>query len=233
MGRRGMTCRSRPSATLPEVAHMTALIYTIIVAVLVAADQLTKRVVVTHMELNETIPAIDGLLNWTYILNDGASFGMLSGKTTLLLITTGVVMAVLAFYLYSGRMTHITGKASALLILAGGIGNCIDRVFNDGKVIDFIDIDPIFSFPKFNVADCCVTVGGVLFCVFMIFFYEEKNKKAAVGTAAAAAGIAGELAAEIDVEESAASEESADPEAVPAEGSADNTAEAPDAPAAE
>jgi len=155
---------------------MTALIYTIIVAVLVAADQLTKRVVVTHMELNQTIPAVDGLLNWTYILNDGASFGMLGGQTVLLLVVTGVVMAVLAFYLYSGRMKHITGKLAALLILAGGIGNLIDRVFNDGKVVDFIDIDPIFSFPKFNVADCCVTVGGVLFCVFMLFFCEEEGK---------------------------------------------------------
>ncbi len=189
---------------------MTALIYTIIVAVLVAADQLTKRAVVTHMELNQTIPAIDGLLNWTYILNDGASFGMLSGKTTLLLITTGIVMAVLAFYLYSGKMTHITGKMAALLILAGGIGNCIDRVFNDGKVIDFIDIDPIFSFPKFNVADCCVTVGGVLFCVFMIFFCEDDKKKAKVtGTAAAAAGIAGEIAVDINMENPAVTEESA------------------------
>ncbi len=179
---------------------MTALIYTIIVALLVAADQLTKRLVVTHMELNQTIPAIDGLLNWTYILNDGASFGMLSGKTTLLLITTGVVMAVLAFYLYSGKMTHITGKLSALLILAGGIGNCIDRVFNDGRVIDFIDIDPIFSFPKFNVADCCVTVGGVLFCIFVIFFYDDKKKKDVVGTAAAAAIIGGEIMAEVNGE---------------------------------
>lgn len=212
---------------------MTALIYTIIVAVLVAADQLTKRAVVTHMELNETIPAIDGLLNWTYILNDGASFGMLSGQTTLLLITTGIVMAVLAFYLYSGRMTHITGKASALLILAGGIGNCIDRVFNDGRVIDFIDIDPIFSFPKFNVADCCVTVGGVLFCVFMIFFCDDKKKKEAVGTAAAAAGVAGEIAVDVAVEESAEEAPAAE-DCVPAEDAAEElTAEVPEAPAAE
>ncbi|MBE6760587.1 MAG: signal peptidase II [Ruminococcaceae bacterium] len=212
---------------------MTALIYTIIVAVLVAADQLTKRAVVTHMELNQTIPAIDGLLNWTYILNDGASFGMLSGKTTLLLITTGIVMAVLAFYLYSGRMTHITGKLSALLILAGGIGNCIDRVFNDGKVIDFIDIDPIFSFPKFNVADCCVTVGGVLFCVFMIFFCDDKKK--ITGTAAAAAGIAGELTVDINMEthvatkENVPAEEAVSEEAVSVE---ENTSDA-DNPAAE
>lgn len=162
---------------------MTALIYTIIVAVLVAADQLTKRAVVTHMELNETIPAIDGLLNWTYILNDGASFGMLGGKTAFLLVVTGIVMVAIAFMLYSGKLKHITGVASALLILAGGIGNLIDRVFNDGKVIDFIDIDPIFSFPKFNIADCCVCIGGALFCVFVLFFYDEKKKTPAAAKA--------------------------------------------------
>lgn len=158
---------------------MTALIYTILIALLVAADQLTKRVVVTHMELGETMHAIPGVLDWTYILNDGASFGMMGGKTLFLIVMTCLVMGVLAYFLYSRSFRHITGIISAILILAGGIGNCIDRVFNDGKVIDFIDIDPIFSFPKFNIADCCVTCGGVLFCIFILFFYEEKDKKAA------------------------------------------------------
>lgn len=167
---------------------MTALIYTIIVAVLVAADQLTKRAVVTHMELNETIPAIDGLLNWTYILNDGASFGMLGGKTAFLLVVTGIVMVILAFLLYTGKFKHITGKISALLILSGGIGNLIDRVFNNGLVIDFIDIDPIFSFPKFNFADCCVCVGGALFCVFVLFFYDDKKAPRAAAAIDGAAG---------------------------------------------
>jgi len=188
---------------------MTALIYTIIVAVLVAADQLTKRAVVTHMELNETIPAIDGLLNWTYILNDGASFGMLGGKTAFLLTVTGIIMAAMAFMLYSGRIKHITGKISALLILAGGIGNCIDRVFNGGKVIDFIDIDPIFSFPKFNVADCCVCVGGALFCVYVLFFYDEKKKD--IAAAVGAAGKGGASVAIVTTEEPVtAVEETAD-----------------------
>jgi len=156
---------------------MTALIYTVVIALLIAADQITKHIVVANMELGQSIPAIDGLLNWTYILNDGASFGMLGGKTVFLIIVTCAVMGVLAYFLYSGKFEHITGKISGMLILAGGIGNLIDRIFNDGRVVDFIDIDPIFSFPKFNVADCCVTCGGVLFCIFVLFFYDEKNKK--------------------------------------------------------
>lgn len=156
---------------------MTALIYTIVVVLLVAADQLTKWLVVSNMELYQTIHAIDGLLDWTYILNDGASFGMMGGKTVFLIIVTCVVMGVLAFFLYSGKIEHITGKIASLLILSGGIGNLIDRIFNDGKVIDFIDIDPIFTFPKFNVADCCVVCGGILFCVYVMSFYEDKAKK--------------------------------------------------------
>lgn len=191
--------RSQPkgsrSAAHPEVMHMTALIYTIVIAVLVAADQLTKRAVVSHMQLGETIPVIDGLLDWTYILNDGASFGMLGGQTVLLLVTTGLVMLAVAVALYSGKFDkHWTGTLAGLLILSGGIGNCIDRVFNEGKVVDFIDICQLFDFPKFNVADCCVTVGGVLFCIFVLFFYDDK-KKETIAAAAAAAGTVGAVSA--------------------------------------
>jgi len=202
---------------------MTALIYTIVIAVLVAADQLTKLVVIKNMELGESIPAIDGLLDWTYILNDGASFGMLGGKTTLLLITTGIVMLAVAVGLYAGKFDkHWTGKLSAMLILSGGIGNCIDRVFNDGRVVDFIDISPIFEFPKFNFADCCVTVGGVLFCIFILFFYDEK-KKDSEEAATAAAVSAEETSAEIasaeedipvqEITEAASAEDASAPEA--------------------
>jgi len=163
---------------------MTALIYTIVLLLLVGADQLTKYIVVSNMELGQTIHAIDGLLDWTYILNDGASFGMLGGKTVFLIIVTCVVMAVLGFVLYSGRIKHITGNIAVLLILSGGIGNLIDRIFNNGLVVDFIDIDPIFTFPKFNVADCCVTCGAVLLFVFVLFFYEDKDKSKAAAEAA-------------------------------------------------
>lgn len=221
---------------------MTALIYTIIVLLLVAADQYTKWLVVTNMELGQTIHAIDGLLDWTYILNDGASFGMMGGKTIFLIVVTCLVMGVLAFFLYSGLIKHITGRIAALLILSGGIGNLIDRIFNDGRVIDFIDIDPIFSFPKFNIADCCVTCGGVLFCIFIAFFYEDKKKKdeetvpvgAAVAAAVAAAGTAAveTVSAAQVTEDIAPAAECAVEQAAPDTISEDNT-EASEEPAAE
>lgn len=159
---------------------MTALIYTVVILLLIGLDQLTKWIVVSNMELNQTIHAIDGLLDWTYILNDGASFGMMGGKTVLLVIVTCAAMGVLGYFLYAGKLEHITGQIAGMLILAGGIGNLIDRLFNNGLVVDFIDIDPmlepLLTFPKFNIADCCVVCGGVLFCVFILFFYEEKKK---------------------------------------------------------
>ena len=173
---------------------MTALIYTIVIILLIAADQITKHIVVANMELNQTVPAIEGLLDWTYILNDGASFGMMGGKTVFLIIVTCAVMGVLAWFLYSGKLEHITGQISGMLILAGGIGNLIDRIFNNGLVVDFIDIDPmlepLFTFPKFNVADCCVCCGGVLFCVYILFFYDDKKKQAAEAPAEVSSGSA-------------------------------------------
>lgn len=161
---------------------MYAIICTAVIALLVGLDQLTKYIVVSNMTLNQTVHAIDGLLDWTYILNDGASFGMLGGMRWFLIVFTALVMGFIAYVLYTRRFRHPLGTTSLVLVLSGGIGNLIDRVLNHGLVIDFIDIDPIFSFPKFNVADCCVTCGAVLLCVYILFFFEEKKKKTAERT---------------------------------------------------
>lgn len=159
---------------------MYSVICILIIGALIAADQLVKLAVVGSMELNQSVVAIKGVLNWTYILNDGASWGIFGGKTAFLVIVTGIVMAVLAYVLFSKKFKHWTGNAALMLVLAGGVGNMIDRLFNDGHVVDFIDIDPLieplFTFPKFNIADMCVTVGGALLCVFILFFFEKDKK---------------------------------------------------------
>lgn len=154
---------------------ITAICIAVIV-LLVAADYLIKWIVVSNMQLGESIPAIKGLLNWTYITNDGASWGILSGKTWFLIAVTTLLIAAIIVYVCSGKMKNKLGLSSLVLVAAGGIGNLIDRVFNNGKVVDYIDVSPLFDFPVFNLADCCVTVGGVLFCIYVLFFYDDKKK---------------------------------------------------------
>ena len=157
---------------------MTAAIISFAAAVvLVIIDYVIKQIVVANMFLGESIPAIKGLLDWTYITNEGASWGMMSGKTGFLVTITAILMVLMIVLLFSGKIKHWLGYAAFSLIIAGGVGNLIDRVFNDGKVIDYIDISPIFDFPIFNFADCCVTVGGVLLCAFILFVDEAISAK--------------------------------------------------------
>lgn len=151
------------------------------IAVLAVVDQLIKRAVVDHLSFREPVEAIKGLLNWTYTTNTGGGFSILSGKTGLLVAATAVIMAALFAAYCAGWLQNAFGKISALLIVGGGIGNMIDRLFNGGKVIDFIDISPLFSFPIFNFADCCVTIGGIMFCIYIIFMHKFEGEESAAG----------------------------------------------------
>ena len=149
------------------------------VIVLVVADQLIKAAVAANLPYGQPVEAIPGLLNWTYTTNTGGGFSMLSGKTWFLVGFTVVLMGIIVFLYVKKYFQHWVGRSSAVLILAGGIGNLIDRVFNGGKVIDFIDISPLFNFAIFNFADCCITVGGVLLCVYILFLHQDKKPETA------------------------------------------------------
>lgn len=146
------------------------------IVILVAVDFIIKSIVVNNLELYESVPAINGLLNWKYVTNSGASWGIFSGKTTFLVVITFILIAFIIWLLISGKITSVLCRISFILITAGGAGNLIDRVFNNGKVVDYIDISPVFNFPIFNFADCCITVGAALFCVYVIFFYDSKKE---------------------------------------------------------
>jgi len=154
-----------------------------LMALLVVIDQITKFIVTQCLEFQVSVPAIKGLLNWTYTTNTGGGFSILRGKTAFLLIMTAALMIALMFGYFKGLLQNTFGKISILLVVAGGLGNMIDRIFNNGHVVDFIDISPLFEFPIFNFADCCVSVGGVMFCIYIIFMHQfeekEKNNEAA------------------------------------------------------
>ena len=153
---------------------ITTLIALAAVALLVAADQITKLLVSTNFEVGESIHVIGGLLDFTYVQNRGAAFGMLSDQRWIFLVLTTVIIIGVCWLWVKGFIDHITGEISAVLIVAGGIGNMIDRLAM-GYVVDFIDISPLFNFAVFNVADCCVTVGAVIMAVYVLFFLDENR----------------------------------------------------------
>ena len=152
----------------------------IVSAILVVIDQIIKIAIVNNMELYETISVIKfgnkEVFNLTYVINDGAGWSILSGKTVFLVSFTSILMIAIIIYLvkFAERKPLLISALSC--IIGGGIGNLVDRIFRDGKVVDFIDAKFI-DFPVFNFADICVTVGVALLIIQIIKseFYNRKS----------------------------------------------------------
>lgn len=144
-----------------------------ITAVLVGADQLTKWLAVTYLRNSDAVTVIPRVLDFSYTENTGAAFSILSGERWFLIVITLIVMIALAVFVLLGRFRRYwLFNVSATLILAGGIGNLIDRLLQ-GYVVDFIHVT-FMDFPIFNVADCFVVIGSVLLLIFFCFVYEDK-----------------------------------------------------------
>ena len=129
----------------------------VLVAVLVAADQGIKLWASASLQPVKAMPLIPGIVELRFVLNDGMAFSMLSGKQTFLIVVTSIALLVVAYLLLSNKMFGKIGNVGLLLVLAGGIGNLIDRVLN-GVVVDYINL-LFMRFAVFNFADICVSVG--------------------------------------------------------------------------
>lgn len=155
-------------------------------AALVAVDRLTKWLVTANMNLNDTIHLIKfgdtQVLNLYYCLNDGAAFSGFSGRRIMLIVFTSAVILALLYVIVFRKIKSKLRICAATLLLGGGIGNLIDRIFNEGLVIDFIDFR-LINFPIFNFADICAVCGAglIIFSVIRDEVLERKRKKAADG----------------------------------------------------
>ncbi len=141
---------------------------------LVAIDRALKVFLLPVLNTGETYTLIPNILGLTYVENTGAGFGLFQGRTTELSIMTFIVILVMLYFLFFlSKKFHILLKIALVLIIAGGLGNLYDRVFNQ-FVFDYLEF-LFFRFPIFNFADCLVTVGAVLFCVAILFFDDKKQ----------------------------------------------------------
>ncbi len=155
---------------------MTYIIATICGVLCLVLDQVTKYLVSSNMVYGESHPIIKGVFNLTYINNGGAAFGMLQGKTWLLLSLTFFMMLICVGMIIKKTYRTPLIYWSVMLILAGGIGNMIDRFLRGGQVVDFIET-AFIDFPVFNVADISVCVGaGLMFLYFLIDIMKTMRK---------------------------------------------------------
>ena len=147
-------------------------------AILVLADQISKTIVVKTMSLYESIPVIQNFFHFTYITNDGMAFGINFPFGYYIFTSVSVLLTLFLFwYLWSVRTHSIVIRLGISFIIAGAIGNLIDRIFL-GAVIDFLDfMIGNFHWYVFNLADSYVTVGMALVLIDSIIL--EKKRQSA------------------------------------------------------
>lgn len=143
----------------------------ILFIIAVAADQITKFVVDSKFSLFDTRQIVGDLLCLHYIRNAGAAFGVRYGNPSVMLIVTALVTIALIYFFISGKLNPGTkaGNAAVVLVIAGAVGNLIDRV-RLGEVIDFIDMGiGNYRWPTYNFADIYVTIGMIVLMFHFLF----------------------------------------------------------------
>ena len=159
---------------------MYILISVIIIAVLVAVDQIIKFWAASSLEPVGTMHLLrigkQRIIDLTYVENDGAVFGSFGGKRIILIVVTTILVCVCACFLYRYKTSSKLMFISLNMIIAGGIGNWIDRVFRNGLVVDYIEIK-LFNFAVFNFADICITIGVAFILIYILFIEKRDDKK--------------------------------------------------------
>jgi signal peptidase II len=139
-----------------------------LIALLIAVDQISKAIIVHSMALGEEVVFIKGLLSIYSHRNTGAAWGMFSRYPGLLIVVTFAAIGLLGYMMKDFNLkTNRWYSISMILLMAGALGNLIDRLFRH-QVIDFLKFDFI-DFPIFNFADTLLTVGVIVFLIDFIF----------------------------------------------------------------
>ena len=134
-------------------------------------DQASKYYVMNHFALGESLPVIQNVFHLTYIINRGAAFGMLTNQRWFFLAVAFVLLIVYGFYRKRVNNGPLSLRVGTALLIAGAIGNGIDRYVLHG-VVDFFDFR---IWPIFNIADIGICVGVV--CVIYYLLTSEHEEK--------------------------------------------------------
>lgn len=141
-----------------------------IIIVILALDQLTKFLISNSLALYQSKALIPGVIHFTLVHNKGAAFGILRNQVLFFIFTSLVAVVMLIKGLRDKQQPSKLYSVSLSLILAGALGNLIDRLFF-GYVIDFIDLR---VWPVFNIADSAITIGAILLGIELL--KSEKKK---------------------------------------------------------
>ena len=138
----------------------------LVIISVIAADQLTKLLSLSFLAPESSVTVIPNVLEFRYVENRGAAFGILSEHRWVFMILTAVAVVAMLLWVMLKKSSSKLLTTAIVLVVAGGIGNMIDRIFR-GFVIDFINA--IFvKFYVFNIADCAVVIGCGLMILYVL-----------------------------------------------------------------
>lgn len=148
----------------------------LIIGLLIVFDMLTKKYIYGHCDTVNDIVIIDGVIRFTAVKNTGAGFGILKNQTgalTAISFFSSILLIIFIFYSYPRRNKIL--RSALVMIIAGAIGNLIDRMAL-GYVRDFVYFE-LIDFAIFNFADSFLTIGTALLIIYILFFYSKEENE--------------------------------------------------------
>lgn len=148
----------------------------ICILVLAAAiDRISKILAVSHLKDRPAVSVVSGVLEFRYLENSGAAFGLLKGQKSFIILVGIIVLLACLYVLVKtpGKKKYIMCHILLSLIVSGAVGNLFDRVMYD-YVVDFLYLSFI-KFPIFNIADIYITVATFILVILLLFYYKEDD----------------------------------------------------------
>jgi signal peptidase II len=135
-----------------------------IIIFVIGMDQFSKWLITRSLVMHQSVNVLPGVISFTRISNPGAAFGILQNKMVLLIVTPLLLFSLVFLFRKEIMQYSFPFRFGLALCVGGGVGNLIDRLGNQGHVIDFIDLEfwPFKNFPVFNLADTAIFVGAIL-----------------------------------------------------------------------
>ena len=153
------------------------LFYTLIPALIIAADRVSKFFVRQNMALGSQIPLIPGVFRLRHEVNSGAAFSLFaneSGRSWLLIILSALIIIGIIYIIWTRKIDNCWAKIGLAFTLGGAVGNLADRIIF-GVVTDFLDFY-LINFAVFNVADIFITTGSVILIGYIISMSAKERK---------------------------------------------------------
>lgn len=159
------------SPTNKKAGLRQLLVYLPITIILIILDQITKKIAVDTLSSGRRIPLINGVLEFTYVENRGAAFGILQNALPFFVVITLAALFVICYILahIPADRHYLPIRLCLCFIAAGAIGNFIDRLMIS-YVRDFIYFS-LINFPVFNVADIYITCATIILMLLVLFYY--------------------------------------------------------------